>query len=549
MISAQTLPATSRRRGRFASVWLMLVLGCPPAFSAPADLDPNFGVGGNITGLFAGLQPDLGGMAQQPDGKVVLAGSCDEGANGRRVVCVTRLTATGQIDTTFNPSADAAEQGRIFTAFTGQKSASALAVAVQPDGKILVAGYCQSATDDDFRFCLARYTPDGQPDAAFQGAQVITEFNGMHFATATALVVQADGKIVVLGSCSPGDVLNLMCAARYLPNGSLDTSGFNAGAAPADQGRVTALVQPASITSEPSERGIAVLAQADGKLVLVGQCVLQNLYRLCAVRLLSNGAVDTTEFNAAGSGYPGTRPGTVILPNSGRTYEREDGAVLQADGKMVIYGRCGDLATPLLCATRYRSDGSIDDNFANAGSIAESIGSGSEGFQAVLAEPNGALLAVATCYAPSPRFCALRLQANGSLDASFRSTGQSANFGKLVGIPTTGALEYVRSVARRSDGSILAAGRCFATSSSLTLSMCVKKLQGGPNEFAACSGDIDGDNQIKTMVDSVILARVALGFTGTAITQGITFSPQSTRITWPQIRDYLANHCGMRVPS
>jgi hypothetical protein len=49
--------------------------------------------------------------------------------------------------------------------------------------------------------------------------------------------------------------------------------------------------------------------------------------------------------------------------------------------------------------------------------------------------------------------------------------------------------------------------------------------------------------------DSLILARVSLGFTGTAVTQGITFASTAQRTSWPAIRDYLFNQCGMAVSS
>ena len=98
----------------------------------------------------------------------------------------------------------------------------------------------------------------------------------------------------------------------------------------------------------------------------------------------------------------------------------------------------------------------------------------------------------------------------------------------------------------QADGKIVLTGVCGAETGSLGVSLCMARLLGGPNEFSACSGDVDGDGEI-TATDTLLLARVALGFTQTGVTQNIAFAAHAKRKSWPLIRDYLANHCGLRV--
>lgn len=73
--------------------------------------------------------------------------------------------------------------------------------------------------------------------------------------------------------------------------------------------------------------------------------------------------------------------------------------------------------------------------------------------------------------------------------------------------------------------------------------MCVARLQGGPFPGRQCSMDIDGDGRVLATVDGLILTRAALGLGGSAVLQGITVS--GPRNTWPLIRAFLADQCGM----
>ena len=149
-------------------------------YNTDGSLDASFGSGGEVTTDFGNHTDDqASAMALQPDGKILVGG----GSGGR--FALARYNPDGTLDPTFGT------EGTVITAFGGGESAAALAL--QPDGKIVVAGGPRSAN-----FVLARYNPDGRLDLPFgTGGVVATGFGGS--AQATALGLQEDGKIVVAG--------------------------------------------------------------------------------------------------------------------------------------------------------------------------------------------------------------------------------------------------------------------------------------------------------------------------------------------------------------
>jgi len=138
----------------------------------------------------------------QPDGKIVVAGGCVIVAVSD--FCLTRLTPSGALDTTFNAT------GKLVLP-VGASDDSTTAIALQPDGKIVIGGYCFNGANNDF--CLARLLPSGALDTTFNttGKLLLPVGSGDDFATALAL--QPDGKIVVAGSCINGST-NDFCLAR-----------------------------------------------------------------------------------------------------------------------------------------------------------------------------------------------------------------------------------------------------------------------------------------------------------------------------------------------
>ncbi len=131
-------------------------------------------------------------MALAPDGRIVVAGAASDPAGPGGFFAVARYLKNGALDTSFDGD------GWKTTDLEGFDE-SALAVSVQPDGKILAAG---TSANPDFSldFALVRYNADGTDDLTFGAlGRVITDFASRSDG-ARGIALQADGKIVLAGS-------------------------------------------------------------------------------------------------------------------------------------------------------------------------------------------------------------------------------------------------------------------------------------------------------------------------------------------------------------
>lgn len=230
-----------------------------------SSLDSSFGSNGKVfTGVSSG--DDVArGIALQGDGKIVLAGRRD--SQGQVVFCVARYNGDGSPDTSFDGN------GKVLTSIGSE--AEAFAVALQSSGKIILAGYCTNGGQKDF--CLARYSGSGALDPSFDGNGVLaTDFNGGND-TARAIVIQADGEIVVSGGCVVDASLpSRFCAARYHSDGSLDHSF-------AGSGKVATAVSGNDDAVHTDEVG-AMTLQPDGKSLVVGRCTNGSYTNFCTIR-------------------------------------------------------------------------------------------------------------------------------------------------------------------------------------------------------------------------------------------------------------------------
>jgi uncharacterized delta-60 repeat protein len=167
-----------------------------------SGLDPTFnGTGRQFVDFGASAQADA--VAIQPDGKIVLAGS-DE---------VTRLNPDGTLDTTFNATGSptpSGGNGRLTITFAGStpgepgEPAQAHTLGLQPDGRIVVAGYTESGTGSSFAqdFALARVNPDGTLDSSFGTGGKIKIALGATDSALNGVAIQPDGRIVAAGVSS-----------------------------------------------------------------------------------------------------------------------------------------------------------------------------------------------------------------------------------------------------------------------------------------------------------------------------------------------------------
>ena len=490
---------------------------CVARLNADGTLDTAFdGPSGSGNGKFLlpiGAGTDrANAVALQPDGKIVLAGYCHNGSNDD--FCVARLNTDGTLDTSFDGPSGSGNGKFLLPISTSSDVAEA--VAIQPDGKIVLAGNCGNSAIPDF--CVARLNPDGTLDTSFDGPSGASDGKftfpiGTSSDRASAVALQPDGKIVVAGACfngSNGD----FCLARYLPSGALDTT-FNT------TGNVIAAI------GSDQDAAYALALQPDGKIVVAGACWNGNSNDFCLARYLPSGALDTS-FNTTGTAIT-----HIVSGNSVAT-----AVALQPDGKIVAAGHCSNGSNHDFCLARYLASGALDTSFNTTGKVITAIGLIDDDATALALQPDGKIVAAGSCWNGSSNdFCLARYLPSGALDPSFNGSGKVIT---AIGSDHDAAF----ALALQPDGKIVAAGQCYNGGK---YELCLARYEGGPFDARNCSMDIDGDNLVLATTDSLIHARIALGLTGNAVIGGITFASHATRTTWPAIRDYLVSQCGMSI--
>ena len=193
-------------------------------YNSDGTLDRSFGNGGEVL-IDLGSDTDgmAAGLAIQPNGKIVVAGTAsgfDEDDNFFEEIALARLNANGRLDATFGTG------GEVLTGFGGNTTVSAAGVALEPNGQIVVAGTATDQDTFDNEFAVARYNANGKLDASFgTGGEVVTSLGPDTSATAKAVAIQPNGKIVVAGSTTDPDTFNGdFVLARYNTNGALDST-------------------------------------------------------------------------------------------------------------------------------------------------------------------------------------------------------------------------------------------------------------------------------------------------------------------------------------
>lgn len=379
-------------RAILACALLSLALG--QAEGRPGDLDPSFDADGKVLTHFDGFE-EASSLVAQPDGKIVAAGTAFTRRGGRGRFALARYLPDGQLDRGFG------RKGLVRTGFAG-RSVSIAALAIQIDTKLVAAGSSASADGNSLDFVVARYNPDGSLDPSFgSGGQLLTDLGS--FDSATALAVQPDGKIVVAGESIAAGSLDF-ALVRYNPDGTLDAGFGSGGRVLTDFGGVDAakalvlladgkLVAAGSSNSDiavarynpdgsldPSfgsggqvltdlgspDQANALALQPDGKIVVAGTTAGFSDFAL--VRYNPDGSLD------AGFGSGGS-----VVTNIG-SIDAASALALQPDGKLVVAGISAGSSSVVprgrLALLRYNADGTLDPTFGTAGIALTSIGRG-----------------------------------------------------------------------------------------------------------------------------------------------------------------------------
>jgi uncharacterized delta-60 repeat protein len=433
-------------------------------YNPNGSLDTSFDGDGKVSTDFWGSNEQINAVAIQADGKIVAAGYILNGSpNSDQDFALIRYNADGSLDTSFDGD------GKLTTSVSDSHNGSrANAVAIQADGKIVAAGFAYLTVNQSSsaKFGLARYNPDGSLDTSFDGdGKVITDSLGISN-SASAVAIQADGKIVAAGySYDAGAHFAL---ARYNTDGSLDTS-FDG------DGVVTTLV------TIYGGYGYAVALQTDGKMVAGGYAGNAYDEDFALVRYNPDGSLDTS-FDADGKttidmGYPAESAANAVA--------------IQADGKIVVGGESYNGRDRDFTLVRYNRDGSLDTSFDGDGKLTTDILGGINGdhVNALAIQPDGKIVAAGYSYSGNVDFSFVRYNANGSLDGSF------GGYGIVTTSISDTTYDYIYAVAIQTDGKIVAAGYSYNGSNN---DISLIRL----NPDGSLDNSFDGDGKVTTQISN-----------------------------------------------
>ncbi len=357
----------------------------------PGDLDTSFAGNGKKAITFGGIDaPRV--VLVQPNGRIVVAG----GGAAASSFCVARLRTNGTLDTTFG------SRGKRVIDFGGDDE-TAFGAALQPDGKIVLAG------DSDLRVAVARLNPNGSLDTTFSGDGKLI-FSWGALSRAQAVLVLPNGRILLAGFSGPegGNIQ----VARLKANGTLDATFGTGGKAPVDFGG--------------DDFGLAMARQANGRILVAGR---SSVAGAVVARLRPNGTLDP-DFDG---------DGRVTLPGGGIARA----VLVQPDRKIVVAGNASGSQT--MTVTRLQPNGSLDTMFDGDGTATIDFGPTSDLANAAVLQPDGKIVVAGYTQADEDVAVA-RLNADGSPDATFGAAGKAtvdfgfATFGNAVALQANGRI-------------------------------------------------------------------------------------------------------------
>ncbi len=343
-------------------------------------------------------------------------------------LALVRFNLDGSLDATFDGD------GKKVDDVSDKNEAFATSAAIQPDGKILVAGNLTTASIPPARtYGLMRFNADGALDASFGGGtgKVTAPFGTND--TIQALALQSDGKIIAAGGSNGKAAVRRLTADGSLEQTVRSTFSGEANALVIQpDGRIVAagtfgssdfflmrvISDPSGLSSDPSfgtngatainlgtadESASAVALQADGKIVAVGKS--GNAF--AAIRCNPDGGLDNS-FSGDGK----------LTAQFGASRNEGKGVAIQGDGKIVITG----LADTSAVTVRYDSAGLVDNSFGSSGAVITPLSADTTGGQALALQSDGRILAAG---GENGDFIVLRYDPNGSLDGSFGVNGKA----------------------------------------------------------------------------------------------------------------------------
>lgn len=330
---------------------------------------------------------------------------------------MSAFAADGDLDTSFGAG------GTVVETFYDALSVNS-SVAIQADGKIVVAGYSTVLSTGQTDFTIVRYNTNGTVDATFgTNGKVYADVGGKSDQFPEVFVLQ-DGKILLAGQSRNAQDIPVISFFRFNSNGAIDTTFGTNG------------VAISSFTTSGIRGDVLgdAIVQTDGKIVVTGQWEGTSF---CIGRFNANGLLDTT-FAVNGNRCAQTNPlGTGLMRS----------LTLQADGKIIVAGRHQTSFTVPsdFIVFRFDTNGNLDTSFDGDGYAITDINSNYDEAYSVHVLTDGKILATGRAGISSSTqysFGAVRYNTSGALDATFDGDGKATAFARN----TAGSEKYASVV-------------------------------------------------------------------------------------------------------
>ena len=383
-----------------------------PASATPGELDHFFNNTGKNSTFVAGGTGYA--VAIDHHGRTLVAGYT-QGAHTD--IAIARFLPDGKLDNTFNGD------GRVTTSLGGLSYA--FDVAVQSDGKIVVAGERDLANSSSF--AIVRYTMHGALDTTFgSGGRVLVGF-GRRYQGANAIGIGIAGNIVVGGFASDGTA-SQWAMVRLLPNGAKDTT-FGSG------GKV---LSDFSATNEQME---SLIVGAGGTITAGGFAEVDLAPRFTIAQYNVRGRLITT-FAHHGRNLIDVSKGADIAYGLAR----------QPDGKFLLVGSADNAGQLDWGLARVGPHGLLDPGFGGDGTVVTHFTAGNDYAYGTAVQPNGRIIVVGRGNGPNGAdFCVVRYLVNGTLDTTFGTGGK-------VFTDFDHGQDTARGVALQTNGKIVVGG-------------------------------------------------------------------------------------------
>lgn len=458
---------------------LALTFGCMPLLvnAQAGALDMSFSGDGIVT-VDVGGNDVLQAITLDEDQNIYAAGYAVVGAGPYKDICVAKFTPDGVLDPVFGGD------GIVTTDLGANFDDLAYAIAMQPDGKIVVAGSSYDGTGN--KMCILRYRADGSLDPAFSSdGKLIIDFGGPDDA-ARGIIIMNDGSIYV-GGYRMEEVTATMFRRNFAAVRVTTTGEFDA--AFGGDGKVATL-----FSEDRHASGFSMGVQSDGKVIMAGYSYVGTSanYQYALVRYNTDGSLDNT--------FDGD--GMVLVP-TGTSLGEAYGIQIQIDNKIVIAGKAYEGFDTDFSLIRFNENGSLDNTFGTGGVTQITYGTGEEeSFTSLAMEWDGGIVAAGYKGNGTDRETVImRFLSNGTLDPAFGTGGKvNSNFspeadqGYAVIVQPDGKF----LVAGFSDGGVdndLAVMRYLSDPGSSIQNFETKPLEVAPNpcsSYITCTVPVSG---------------------------------------------------------